>query len=47
MAAWIAIGVAGSGLCWWLRADYLPIAGSAWAAIMVLLIVVERATPKY
>jgi hypothetical protein len=47
MAAWIAIGVAGTGLCWWLRAEYLPIVCSAWAAIMVLLIVAQRATPKY
>jgi len=43
IAVWIACGVAGMGLCWWLRADYLPIVSSAWAVILVLLIVARRA----
>ena len=43
MAVWIAIGVAATGLCWWLRADYLPVVCGAWAAILVLLMVVRRA----
>jgi hypothetical protein len=43
IALWIAIGVAGMGFCWWLRADYLPVVCSAWAAILVLLIVARRA----
>jgi len=42
MAVWIAIGVTGTGLCWWLRADYLPVVCGAWVAILVLLIVVRR-----
>jgi hypothetical protein len=43
IAVWIALGVAGLGLCWWLRSDYLPVVCGAWAVILVLLIVARRA----
>jgi hypothetical protein len=43
IAVWIAFGVAGMGLCWWVRADYLPIVCGAWLVMLVLLIVARRA----
>jgi hypothetical protein len=36
--AWCALGIAGAGLCWWLRNDCLPIVCLAWAGGLVVLI---------
>jgi hypothetical protein len=35
---WIAAGVAGVALCWWLRDDYLPVVCGVWAGILILLL---------
>lgn len=43
IAVWIAIGIVAVALCWWLRADYLPLVCIAWVAVLVLLIVGRRA----
>ena len=40
---WIAVGAAAVALSWWLRADYLPVVCTAWAAVLALLIVARRA----
>jgi soluble cytochrome b562 len=35
---WFALGIAGAGLCWWLRDDYLPIVCGVWAGGLVVWI---------
>src|SRR5208283_4082570 len=42
MLGWFAIGAGAVSLCWWLRADYLPVLCIGWAAVLVLLIVARR-----
>jgi hypothetical protein len=34
---WIAMGIAGAGLCWWVKNDYLPLVCGVWAGILVVL----------
>lgn len=35
---WIAAGIAGMALCWWLKEDYLPLVCGSWAGILILLL---------
>jgi hypothetical protein len=37
ISLWIAMGIAGAALCWWLKDDYLPVVCGVWAGILVLL----------
>jgi len=37
VAAWVALGLASAGLCWWLRDDYLPFVCEIWAGGLFVL----------
>ena len=38
IALWVGAGIAGLALCWWLRAEYLPVVCGVWAGILILVL---------